>query len=198
MCSDSKPPTPKHCLILPSPRHQLPMNQRCLAATPKHWYMDLNEAAETHHRKTDSFWLWQFLLFFLQYGGAISGCNFLFLFNSFCGFCYKNGFCLNGFLHIPSCSAPHSMWSQTVTDRPVSFQYNLRGNTPPRHRWSYHKMQEFPPQVGENNFYQLLHLVKHNPLQAFAGMSVWDSKPAWRTPAQRPSPELGGIFAARE
>lgn len=68
MCSDSKPPTPKHCLILLSPRHQLPMNQRCLAATPKHWHMDLNEAAETHHRKTDSFWLWQFLLFFTVWG----------------------------------------------------------------------------------------------------------------------------------
>ena len=167
MCSDSKPPTPKHCLILLSPRHQLPMNQRCLAATPKHWYMDLNEALVHGSVSVD-------------FGTRRVSLE------------------MGWFLHIPSCSAPHSMWSQTVTDGPVSFQYNLRGNTPPRHRWSYHKMQEFHPQVGENNFYQLLHLVKHNSLQPFDRMSVSDSKPAWRTPAQRPSPELGGIFAARE
>ena len=182
MCSDV-------CLILLSPWHQLPMNQRCLAATaPEHWYMDLNEAAETHHRKTDSFWLWQFLLFFYSIGvlymGAICFCSAVSVDfvtqNSFYKWVSPHSKLLRSALDVESNS---DWWASQLPIQPAR-------QTPPRHRWSSHNLHEFPPQVGENNFYQLLHLVKHNP--------VWDSKPAWRTPAQRPSPELGGIFAARE
>ena len=47
---------------------------------PEHWQKDLNEAAETHHKKkTDSFWLWQFLLFFYSFGVTQSGCKFVFV-----------------------------------------------------------------------------------------------------------------------
>ena len=80
------------------------------------------------HRKTG---FWQFLTltvspnFFTVWGGYIWVQFFVFV-QQFLWILLQERFLLNGFLHIPSCSAPHSMWSQTVTDGPVSFQYNLR------------------------------------------------------------------------
>lgn len=80
------------------------------------------------HRKTG---FWQFLTltvspnFSTVWGGYIWVQFFVFV-QQFLWILLQERFLLNGFLHIPSCSAPHSMWSQTVTDGPVSFQYNLR------------------------------------------------------------------------